>query len=231
LQILYFILQLITSSQQTRAIGHAEAENRRLNFQTATLLEKIQSSAEASERVLVRQFENLLDFVTSGRAAGEKDKDDADLGGRFELPVEPSAVERWPWRTPSGPSPEDQRVIDEMRAWVPTEGAKDRMEVLRQLPPPAIAMLERYRKDEIRSRENGRSVGLRRSEETASRATYRLLEEAGLTEMTDVYPVSRLTERGRQVAALLSAAYAPSDLSRQVYDWVTDGDEEESQPS
>jgi hypothetical protein len=101
---------------------------------------------------------------------------------------------------------EDALILEQLESWPPDdEDAWHAADLLRRLSPPAVALLERYRLDEIDSRHSGVAVGLGRQTDGARIAMEAdaELKREGLVEPTTSEGWTRLSEQGRAVARLL----------------------------
>jgi hypothetical protein len=214
LAIAAFVVQIIVSALQNAASRSAESASQRLNSETNTVLEQIKASAVANQDILARQFDTLLDaLIQRGRS---KDDDSDGSASESDFIQGRPAVDRvenqW---VPSllrsdRPSGEDERMIQHLRSFPSEEDARRLLPRLQALSPTAVAMLDRYARDEITSRQSGREVGLLRSTAPLASANFDELRTAGLVEVDgDDDQNSRLTDEGREVVRLLKARDVP----------------------
>ena len=155
LAIAAFVVQIIVSTLQNSASRAAEAATRGLNFETNKVLEQIKSSAAANQEILARQFDTLLDALVKARAeTRSKEKSESDESPNFpEAPPADFRNLRVGGRL--GPSPEDERIIDLLQSFPGEKEAAPLLKTFADLSGNAIAMIDRYARDEIRSRELG----------------------------------------------------------------------------
>lgn len=232
LAVLAFLIQIIVFVVQTNAANSAVRRSEELNTQTHAVLGKIEAESTSTKEVLISQFNRLLDFVVDGgratrpadsversarRSADAKREPDADQ----ERPVTPSELQqalqvalRPPERpsfevdATSGPSEEDQAVVDYMQAWPSKEEMDQAVRALTRLPPFALALLTRYGIIEIEQRLNGEQVGLFQTQPLPA-ITEDLISEGLLKQHDDRLS---LTERGREVTRALPVGKASLEL-------------------
>jgi hypothetical protein len=211
--IIAFIVQLVLSAIQNAITQTATRENQQLNYETSKILEEIKANAAANQSILARQFDTLLNALIRTGSTGPDQKTSADGDTDDESPTSRQEFLSRPlaWPTLRGfgtsPVPEEERVINEIRSWPDEDKGIGYAEILDTLSPGAIAMLERYARDEITSRENGYAVGLQMAGTPLAESNYGELSEAGLVEESD--GMGRLTDLGRQVVRLLKAQDTP----------------------
>jgi hypothetical protein len=202
-----FIVQIVVSALQNSASRAAEAASRGLNFETNKVLEQIKASAAANQEILARQFDTLLDALVKGRTSselGQKSESDESTAPDRERPIDlREFVPRF-----IGPSEEDQRIIEMLRTFPDEEEAKPLLDRLERLPANAVAMLDRYARDELKSRKMGAVPGLTATDSPVpNSARKKLLDEDLLSDHGDGY--YGLTDQGLQLARLLKGRDAP----------------------
>lgn len=218
LAIAAFVVQIIVSALQNAASRAAESGSQRLNSETNMALEQIKANAVANQEILARQFDTLLDALIQRDGRRPKDSGDgttpekAGTGGGASSARADSLWTRNLLRS-SGPSAEDERVIDRIRSFPSEEEARGLLVKLKSLSASAVAMLERYAKDELSSRQAGQEVGLVRSDTPLARDTFDELRAAGLLEVdADDEALSRLTEEGREIVRLIKGSDTPPPI-------------------
>lgn len=195
LAIAAFLVQMVVSAMQNSSSRQSAAESQRLNFETNAALEEIKASAKASQEVLSSQFDSLLQALIrrDGGGKGGKGGEDGPNLAAYDLA-------RRNLRTNG--SAEDLRAISELQSWPAEEHGVPALLTLRSLTPNAVASLERFRRDEISSRQSGALVGLPRNESPVGNVYSDELLRKGLIE-EDGEHMGRLTESGKYVARLL----------------------------
>jgi hypothetical protein len=225
LAVLAFLVQIFVFVVQTNAANSAERRSEHLNIETQGVLGKIEADSTATKEVLISQFNRLLDYVVDGRgpraapeSVGEPKPDPdtvppGDVKVEVDQPVTARQLERIlgkalapPERPtfevdpPTGPSPEDEAIIEYLQEWPGEEEMKDSAKKLSELPSYGVALLTRYGIIEIKQRLEGVRVGLVNA--TPPPAITSLLIAKGLFKAHDDGLVA-LTEQGRELARSL----------------------------
>lgn len=201
LAITAFVVQIIVAIMSSAAARGAEAAAQSLNFETNKALEQIKASAAANQAILARQFDTLLDALIK-RSPGAKSEADEGIS---------TASDIWSLRGGfrPGPSAEAQRIIDRLRTFPSEDEAGPVVEAFQRLSPAGVAMLDRYARDELNSRETGAEPGLRSVKDSPAHTQARdqLMGEGLLEDRGDGYHA--LSDQGREVARLLKGRGLP----------------------
>lgn len=226
LAILAFLVQIFVYVFQTNASNSATRRAEEINLDTRNLLTEIQTTSQATQKVLFAQFDRLLDYVVEGSATTEEGQGDLseeteEISSITEAVRGPASSTPEEWRAmadylsrslrptprpsfqPSTRSDEDQRIHDYLRAWPDREEAKAVVDQLESLSPIALTLLKRFVDREIVQRFRGEQVGLRPTALPSARQE--LIDAGFLTEVEDGHA---LTEDGRRVARLIAAPKA-----------------------
>lgn len=226
LAVLAFLVQLFIFIIQTNASNAAVRRGEELNSQTHAVLGKIEAESTTTKEVLITQFNQLLDFVIDSgggksravESSTRKEPKGADVhpatAEEPDRPVTASELQEMlqealrPRERPTfdvdlkpTPGPEDEMIIEYLRAWPSREEMEEALDQLRGIPPFALALLTRYGTIEIEQRTNGEPVGLYTSS-AVPRITDQLVSEGLLRSHGELGRLA-LTERGRELARVL----------------------------
>lgn len=210
LAIVSFVIQIVATILGHAAARGADAEARRLNFETDKVLEEVKSNAAANQSILARQFDTLLDALIKrgpGVSGMEEEAGSEEETKRADLPA-PIDFRNFTAGLSGTPSAGDIRIAKEMRSFPSEEEAAPLVHKFIALPPVAIATLDRYARNEVSSRNTGTEPGLRAVDSPANERARSILVDSGLLKKLGDGRYA-LTEEGRQVARFVSGRGEP----------------------
>jgi hypothetical protein len=240
LAVISFMVQFVAYGFQTSATNDATRRTEQLQSDTKTALQEIRVESAASKEFITNQFARLLEFVIglaspptpAPATEAEEAEPSSDEVVRREAArlrrrqiLESILRESDPTRWSATPGPgeirpeeegsaeENQEALQRMSSWPSLEEAQHYAEILKQLPPMAVVLLERYAARETDQRKQGLKPGLVSYRRTA--LARKALLDAGLLEEAEGNRFA-LTELGREVSRLWRAAGDPPEDLQEV---------------
>jgi hypothetical protein len=237
LAVLAFIIQIIVFVAQVFAVNQQTARGEEIYARMTGLLEGLRGTTQGTQETLQRYMGVLLRAATGAASeavadAGPEEKFNpveferrvlqrAGEVARSEgerlpgLDLESAALSR-----PHTPSRDDQRKIDLLTSFPTEDEGREAYDMLLQLSPMAISVLQDFANDELDSLRGGFAPGLRK---LPSAVVTSELTNGGFTEQVgepsaDGTRMTVLTPLGRDVARFLTArpAAVPEWLRRRL---------------